>query len=299
MNLLSRLYSQPLMIEPNAWAAFDERNREVTIPDHRGDDARLCTSCSEPHVLPPRYTRLGVLELLTLKPTKPTLMLGSEEAPPPNDTAIVTFNGMIVKHVEEFEARYLDLVDLNDVDAALAHVAADANIRNVLLKFVNCPGGSVIGVHETAQRVYDLAQRKNLYTYSDSVICSAGVYIGSQASQFFVTASTFSGSIGVMKPPIMDMSKMLAANGITPHIVKAGKFKDTGTQLRPPTPEELEMLNGQAARMHEMFRSTVKRTRRAMRAEQMEGQVFFGDEAVSVGLADAVLPDLESALAAF
>jgi ClpP class serine protease len=36
-----------------------------------------------------------------------------------------------------------------------------------------------------------------------------------------------------------------------------------------------------------------------MTADSMQGQVFFGRQAVEVGLADAIVPDMAAALAAF
>lgn len=295
-RLLSLLYFQPLMIERNAWDAILAANDGVHHQRPIVAPARTCSSCDD--TMPAREARyMRVLELTRLSPDlRQTLDDGS---PLPTNTAIVTIQGMIVKHAEEWECEYMDLTDLDDVDAALAHIAADANIRNVLLNFVNCPGGSCIGVPETAARVADLRITKNVISFSDSVCCSGGIYIASQASEFFVTPSAHTGSIGSIRPPIIDISEQLKANGVKATIIKAGKFKDTGTMLRPITPEEIAMLQAYVDRVNAMFTTAVKSARPRMTAESMQGQVFFGAEAVEVGLADAVLPDMAAALAAF
>jgi protease-4 len=134
---------------------------------------------------------------------------------------------------------------------------------------------------------------------SDSICCSAGVFIASQASEFFVTQSAHTGSIGSIRPPIIDISEQLKANGVKATIIKAGKFKDTGTMLRPITQEEIAMLQDYVDRTNKLFKDAVKSGRPRMSADNMEGQIFFGRQAVEVGLADAVVADMAAALAAF
>src|ERR1041384_8250969 len=280
MNALTNLLSHPLFMERNSLEAFFQHNAgRASIDPPKIDRARLCGSCDDELPEPPaRYLR--VLKYLRLAAPIAEIIVGSDQSVAAlNDTAIITFNGPIVKHADEWECEIFGLTDLDDIDAAIAAVSADENIRNVLLNFVNCPGGTSIGVAETADKVYALAQKKNVFTFSDSFVASAGIYIGSQASQLFVTASTYSGSIGVIIPAILDFSKNLQMNGITPHIIKAGKFKDTGTSLRPPTQEELDMLDAQIARQKAGFDKAVKRGRPAIRTDAMQGQLFVGAEA--------------------
>jgi signal peptide peptidase SppA len=300
-RLLSLLYFQPLMIERNAWDAILAANDGVhhqRPPVAAGvSPAKLCSSCDEPMPAPAsRYFR--VLQLTRLAGDL-SQSFNDDAAIMPADTAIITIRGMIVKHAEEWECDLMGLTDLDDVDAALAHVAADANIRNLLLNFVNCPGGSCIGVPETAARVEALRRSKNVISFTDSVCCSGGIYIGSQASEFFVTSSAHTGSIGAIRPPIIDISEQLKANLVKTTVIKAGKFKDTGTMLRPVTPEEIAMLQAYVDRVNAMFTGAVKSARPRMSAAAMEGQIFFGAEAVEVGLADAVVDDMAGALAAF
>jgi signal peptide peptidase SppA len=306
-RLLSKLYAEPLLLQPAAWHAFDHALRslmegnapslpQAPVAKLHDDNPDLYDEDDTPRspvAKTPSFR--GVLDLMRLAPDSSQSFNGEAM---PNDTAIIRFDGVIDKHVALMEMMCYGGVDLDDIDAALAYVAADANIQNVLLVF-NSPGGSVIGVPETAARVAALARTKNVYTFSDSIICSAAIYIGSQASQLFVTPSTYSGSIGVIKPPILDFSKNLQQNGITPYIIKSGKFKDTGTQLRPPTAEELDLLQAQSDRIMGMFTAAVKAGRPRMSAENMEAQIFFGSEAVEVGLADAVVSSLDEVLAQF
>jgi hypothetical protein len=233
-RILSKLYAQPLLLQPSAWHAFDHALRDVMDtgriqlpkmpiarihddnPDLDGSDDDCPPSCA-----PARMFR-GVLELRRLAPDLSQSFNAEVELP--NDTAIIHFDGVLDKHISMMDMMCYGGVDLDDIDAALAYVAADANIRNVLLVF-NSPGGSVIGVPETAARVEALSRAKNVITFSDSVCCSGAVYIGSQASEFFVTASTYSGSIGVIRPPILDFSEALKERRSRPRSSRAGSSK--------------------------------------------------------------------------
>lgn len=188
--------------------------------------------------------------------------------------------------------------DLDDVDAALEQVRKDDVIRNVLLVF-NSPGGSVTGVPETAAKVAALSRIKNVKAFSDSICCSGAYYIASQANEVFFTASTYGGSIGVIMPPIIDISKMLADQGVVTTTIKNGKYKDTGSMLRPIEKDEIEMLQERSDLIMGMFTSAVNRTRPGVTDATMQGQVFFGSQNIDARLADALLPDLNAALQQF
>jgi signal peptide peptidase SppA len=280
-RIISKLYAEPLLLEPAAWRAFDHALRNLINTESpafaQGYGAAGCsTDGSDP--APKRHER--ILQFPSL------------------DTAIIYLDGVIDKHVSLMDLVCYGGVDLDDVDAALAQVANDQQIRNVLL-VLNSPGGSVIGVPETAAKVRALARMKNVKAFSDSKACSGAIYIGSQASEFFVTESAYTGSIGVILPPIIDISKALAAQGIETTTIKSGKYKDMGSMLRPITEEEIALLQERSDKIFEMFTRAVRSGRPRMRADAMEGQTFFGAEAVQVGLADAVVADLSEALAQF
>jgi len=292
-QIIRKLYAEPLLIEQSAWRAFDhalrdlmQRDGKIKLPRIEIDDPADPGDPESPTPATARHAR--ILEMPSL------------------DTAVIYVDGVIDKHVSLFELQCYGGCDLDDVDAALEQVSKDDAIANVLLVF-NSPGGSVIGVPETAAKVAALSRIKNVKAFSDSICCSAAYYIASQASEFFVSSSTYSGSIGVMQPPIIDISKMLAKDGVTVTTIKSGKYKDTGSMFRPITDDEIEMLQARSEKIAGMFYDAVRNGRgtvgprmgETVSDETMQGQIFFGDEAVDVGLADAVLPDLAAALAQF
>lgn len=282
MNVLANLLSQPaLLLEPNAFNSHAILNGHLRLEARPVPAKTCCDDCQTE--LPARHDR--ILEIIT----PPEMSAAS--------TAIIRVDGLMVKHVDPRDIDIFGLVDLDDVDAAIAQVANDEQIENVLFVF-NTPGGCVIGVPETADRINQLAQIKNVKAFCDSICCSAGVYLATQASEFFVTKSAHTGCIGAIRPPILDISKALKAQGIEVTIIKRGKYKDIGSQLRPVTEDDKAMLDAYVGRVNSMFQAAVLRNRR-MSTDAMQGQVFFGDEAVDVGLADAVLADQPEALGQF
>lgn len=274
-RILSKLYGEPLMLETRAWHAFDHALRNLM----NGGTATVPSGAAVPQGQTEKQYRNGrVLEIRT-------------------DTALIYFDGVIDKHLSLFELDCYGGVDLDDIDAALAQVANDDQIRNVMLVF-NSPGGSVIGVEETANKVYALGQEKNVKSFTDSVCASGAIYIASQATEFFATASSYVGSIGVILA-LLDFSKQLEMDGITPNIIKNGKYKGMGSALKPLTDEERAIFQATSNKIYGMFTAAVLRGRPDVSDETMQGQCFFGSDAVEAGLVDAIVPDLAAALAQF
>lgn len=213
------------------------------------------------------------------------------------DTAVVHMDGVIDKHISQFEMDCYGGYDLRDFDAALSAAANDPEIKNVML-LINSPGGSVTGVPESAARVAALAQTKNVFAFTDGLCCSAAYFIASQADQIFGTASSTVGSIGVYMA-LLDATRMLEEKGVKVNFIKDGKYKGMGAPFKPLTDDERAMFQAEVLKIGAMFRETVSAKRPDVSTETMQGQSFFGDSALEVGLVDAIVSDLGAALAQF
>lgn len=212
-------------------------------------------------------------------------------------TALIHMDGAIDKHLSAMEAMCFDATDLNDVDRALARAEADSSISNVLLLF-NSPGGSVTGVPETGARIAALAQKKNVFAYTDAMCCSAAYWLASQADQIFSTASAQVGSIGVYLA-LIDQTRALEERGVKVETIKDGKLKAAGAPWKPLTEDERAHLQAQVNQIGSLFRSAVNAKRPGVSMDTMQGQSFFGEAALTAGLVDAIVPDLSAALAQF
>lgn len=213
------------------------------------------------------------------------------------DTALIHIDGSIDKHLSSFEMMCFDATDLNDVDRALASVGNDNSIANVML-VLNSPGGSVTGVPETGDRIAALAKEKNVFAFTDSMCCSAAYWLASQADQIFGTASAQVGSIGVYLA-LMDQSRRLEDMGLKVETIRSGSLKAAGAAWRPLSEDERDHFQDLVDQIGSNFRQAVTSKRPEVSEDTMQGQSFFGETALEAGLVDAVVSDLQDALAQF
>jgi signal peptide peptidase SppA len=216
---------------------------------------------------------------------------------PRADTQIIHMDGIIDKNLSAFEMECYGGYDLNDLNNALAEASQNPAIKNVLLA-VDSPGGNVTGVPESAARVAALSQMKNVFAYTEGLCCSAAYFIASQADQIFSTSSAVLGSIGVYLA-LLDESRALEMQGYSVDLMKAGKYKAAGSGFQPLTDEERAIFQGQVDKIYGMFTGAVRAKRPNVNIETMQGQSFFGDDAVYAGLSDRIVSSISDVLGEF
>lgn len=214
--------------------------------------------------------------------------------PPPlvvvdNKQAYVALNGVIGKGLTEVE-KMMGGQDLNDFNMALETVAANPDVKTVFID-VDSIGGSVKGVHESAEMLRNLGKTKHTVSITDGDMLSAAYYIASQSNEVRVTPSSKVGSVGVFKM-IPDTSKAYEAEGVKVHVIKSGKHKALGAPGTSPTDDQLAWEQETVNEMHADFKATVKQVRKYAKDEDMEGQVFTGKTAAKKGLVTGTVSDL-------
>lgn len=197
--------------------------------------------------------------------------------------AVVEIHGVIDKRISAFEMECYGGCDLADIDSALSIVANDPTIETVVLD-INSPGGSVVGVPETSARIAALTQNKEVHAFVDVMACSAGYWLASQADRITANPSAIVGSIGVYMA-ILDASRMMEDEGLRIQMIKAGKFKDTGSSHRPLTEEETQQLQAGVDAIHEDFKAACVANRQ-IDEQAMEGQWMPATDGAVFGLVD-------------
>jgi signal peptide peptidase SppA len=214
------------------------------------------------------------------------------------NVAVVSISGVIDKVISNFEMECYGGCDLADVDKALALADQDPEVETVVL-YVNSPGGSASGVSETAGRVAQIAESKQVYAYVDVMACSAAYWIASQADEILAAPSAILGSIGVYMS-ILDATKAAELEGLKVELITAGKYKAMGSPFKPLSDEERAMLQEEVTSLHGDFKEAVRAgRRRATEAgghatvldSEMEGQSFDGKQAVANRLADELVTE--------
>lgn len=200
------------------------------------------------------------------------------------DVAVIHIDGVIDKRISEMDMSCYGGCDLADVDTALSICASDPGINRIVLD-IHSPGGSVVGVHETWQRIKAMQETdKEVHAYINALACSAGYYLASAADQISAAPSAIVGSIGVYLA-VLDASKWMELEGLNLQMIKAGKWKDTGSQHRPLSEEETAKLQAEVDAMHAQFKAAVTENR-AIAPEAMEGQWMTAQQGHAQGLVD-------------
>lgn len=166
-----------------------------------------------------------------------------------------------------------------------------SSIKAIVLR-VNSPGGTVAPAQEMYREIGRIKRKKPIVVSMETIATSAAYYISSNADRIVCSDGTITGSIGVimMLPNIQHVIEKI---GVNVAVIKAGKYKDIGSQLRPMTDEERRMLEGFAAQIHEQFISDVAAGRKGKISidelrEIADGRFFTGQKAKEMGLVDTI-----------
>lgn len=201
------------------------------------------------------------------------------------NVAIIHICGAIDKALSDFEVECFECCDLHDVDEAIELAKNDPMITKVVFHF-DTPGGSTCGVVETTDRIRRLAQVKEVHGYTDTLCCSAGMWLASACDHIAVTPSSWVGSIGVYMT-WWDAAKYYEMEGLRVECVSAGKFKTMCADWKPATEDERVLLQGQINGTWNNFKAAIT-AQRAVPEEAMQGQWYDGAEAVGYKVVDEV-----------
>lgn len=117
----------------------------------------------------------------------------------------------------------------------------DDRVKGILL-YINTPGGTVTDADGIFQLLGDYKKKYNVpvYAYIDGLCASGGMYIALAADKIFASDTSLIGSVGVIAPTFMNLTKLLDKIGVETLTISAGKGKDAMNPLRPWKPGEDE-----------------------------------------------------------
>lgn len=175
-------------------------------------------------------------------------------------------------------------------DAALA----DHDVRGIVFD-VNSHGGQVYGCFELADYIREKRADKPSIAVVDAVACSAAYALSSAAGKLVVSPSGDVGSIGVICVHF-DYSEMYKNIGIKVTPVMAGDHKFDGNPYEPLPDEVRKDLQAGVNKTYSQFVTLVSKNRdmeeQAIRST--EARVYDADEALELGLVDAVATAIDA-----
>ncbi|MFC7422064.1 S49 family peptidase [Iodobacter arcticus] len=217
--------------------------------------------------------------------------------------AIIPIYGTLVRRSMGLEAAS-GLLSYAEIAARLDAAMSDPQIQGILLD-IDSSGGEAGGVFELAQQIRLASQVKPIWAHANDSAYSAAYALAAAASRLTLSATAGVGSIGVIALHV-DQSLKDAQDGLKYTALYAGHHKNDFTPHAPLSPHAASALQAEVERIYSLFIHQMA-TMRALDSEVIratEAGLYFGQDAVAAGLADAVLSfdqlliDFENSLSA-
>ena len=205
----------------------------------------------------------------------------------PAGVAVIPVVGSLVRRTMGLEpasgfTSYAEIAGM--VDAAIS----DPSVEGILLD-IDSPGGEAGGVFELGERIRAADAAKPIWAVASDSAYSAAYAIGCAASRLVVTRTGGVGSIGVIAMHV-DQTARDAQQGYRYTPITAGEQKNDFSPHEKLGPDAHARLQAEVDRLYGLFVTHVAAMRRldADAVRTTEAGIYFGEEAVSAGLVDAV-----------
>jgi signal peptide peptidase SppA len=211
--------------------------------------------------------------------------------------AVLPVHGTLVKRTAGLEAGS-GLTSYTEIAAMLEAALADPQVSGILLD-IDSPGGEASGSFELARTIREATRTKPVWAVANDSAFSAAYAIAAASNRIIVTETGGVGSIGVIALHI-DQSVRDANEGYRYTAVTAGNHKNDFSPHEPLTDAAKGELQAEVDRLYGLFVDHVA-TMRGLGTDAVrstEAGLFFGGNAITAGLVDAV-GTLESALTDF
>ncbi len=176
--------------------------------------------------------------------------------------------------------------------------AVDSGYSNIMLN-IDSPGGEVTGLFALTSYIRALtAQGVNVISYIDGMATSAAYAIAAASSKRYATNTSLLGSIAAIMVHL-EVSKADATAGKTYTIFRSKSEKalgDAHTELSDKAKAKFTML---LDNMDTLFNNDIVESMPQLSLQSiidMKGSEFIASEALQLGLIDAIVPEVDSAI---
>ena len=244
--------------------------------------------------------RVAPASIRDIQSLKPSMLQGGQEDP--RDTldvgymlevtgeiGVIKINGTLVNEYHPTN-RYWGEVSYDEIAAAAQAMQQNPEVKAVILD-ISSPGGDANGIERGSSALSLLAKEKPLYTYTGSMMCSGGYWLGCVGQQIWASSMSTVGSIGVVAIH-RSFEKAFQKQGIDVTVMRQGKFKMILNPFEDLSPDAEKMMMDQMAIIYGMFLGHVSDHRGVSVQDLMtgagQGQTFLGVQAIKEGLVDQI-----------
>ena len=219
----------------------------------------------------------------------PQLLAGPEARAPQPKAAQTLAAGQVGVFGVLGQSDWFADTDYASVRASVRRALADPSVKTVDL-VIDSPGGSVLGLPETADVIHAANRVKPVRAFVTGIAASAAYWLASQASTITLTPSGEVGSVGVLDLHA-DITGALEKAGVKLTAVTAGPHKTERAPFTPLSDDARAHMQAGVNTWYGDFLSTVRRGRGARVSANSNyggGRMLSSREALAAGMVDFV-----------
>jgi signal peptide peptidase SppA len=203
-----------------------------------------------------------------------------------NERAVLPIHGVVLKKSMGMEGSSGMTTTIN-IENSLIAASEDRRVKEIIMDF-DTPGGTAEGLSEVTALMREIKKDKPIFAVVNDSMYSAGYWMGSAATKIYGYLTSGVGSIGVYMMHI-DQSARNEREGVKVTFIKAGKYKTMGNRHEPLSEDAQNEFQRIVDNSYSLFIEEVAANRgRTVEeiASVAEGRLYFGREALEVGLID-------------
>ena len=204
---------------------------------------------------------------------------------------IINIKGVVGKGLTKIECM-LGCCDLDVVSKTVDAFEKNPQVQEIIFKF-DSGGGSTQGLEEMAYKIRNI--KKPTIAYCDTDCGSAAYWLASQCNRVIVTPSSSIGAVGIYVT-VKDETEKQKEEGVKYVIIKSGEYKAANVENTGLTPLQKQRLQDEVVELHNRFIRDVMMVRILVDPANLQGQSFYGDEAVRNGMASSLVYSWEEAV---
>ena len=198
--------------------------------------------------------------------------------------AKIDLRGAMVEDPPLFMRLFSRVAVPSEIIAQMEEAQARADVKKIEI-VVDSPGGTVSAGAALAEYVAGWKGKPLLATCRTAA--SAAYWSVVSCDEIVASRTSMIGSIGCMLV-VRDTSEAAAKEGVKVHLLRSGPHKGVPTGGVPITDGELAKLQTRVDAAAKLFTDAVAAARGDIPSEAFDGSVFFGDQALALGLIDRV-----------